>query len=394
MSAKSTALGSEKGPASARGTSRTGRDENAIGPRVLHDPAQFAADVAAQQAASERRVRLFVGAGASAAAGLPDLTELGRVVRATVRPSREAIVDGLFKDRDLEAVLTRIRRIIALLAADESFAGLTLEDASHLELAVTASIVETIANARPTSNPYDGVASWLGRQRRHEPVEVFSLNYDLLLEHALDDAAVPVFDGFVGLTKAAFRADLVDAMSREDRLPAFVARIWKLHGSVNWMVEKRGETRHIVRLGGPTSENVAAIYPSEEKYEASRRSPFVVLHDRLRRALDEPESVTLIAGYSFRDQHLNEVIFDAIRRNPRSSIVAFCHSGLPDSAAQVASANGNFALAGELEAIWGTKKGTWGGDPIPGVFEDGKFVLGSFPRLAAVLARDAGGSIA
>jgi hypothetical protein len=61
------------------------------------------------------------------------------------------------------------------------------------------------------------------------------------------------------------------------------------------------------------SRSCCGDIPSDAKYEESRRVPFVVLHDRLRRALQQPETLVIIAGYLFSDDDLNELIFDAAR---------------------------------------------------------------------------------
>ena len=86
-------------------------------------------------------------------------------------------------------------------------------------------------------------------------------------------------------------------------------RLWKLHGSVNWV---RSDDDQIVRIGQPAKDLPAAIYPSDAKYEESRRVPFLVLQDRLRRALHQPETIVLVSGFSFADDHLNET---ALRRS-------------------------------------------------------------------------------
>jgi hypothetical protein len=90
-------------------------------------------------------------------------------------------------------------------------------------------------------------------------------------------------------------------------MPAFFTRLWKLHGSLNWEWDANHK---IFRCGRPVADS-AAIYPSDTKYDESRRMPFVVLQDRFRRALHQPETLTLVAGYAFGDDHLNGVIFDA-----------------------------------------------------------------------------------
>src|SRR5690606_27313561 len=122
------------------------------------------------------------------------------------------------------------------------------------------------------------------------PVEFFTVNYDLLAETGLEALGVPYFDGFVGTLRAQFRGDLVDGFGEAGRgvegeapsLPPFLVRLWKLHGSVHWVwSDDRNPT--VVRLGSPAqNEQPAAIYPSDAKYDESRRVPFLVLQDRLR----------------------------------------------------------------------------------------------------------------
>ena len=185
------------------------------------------------------------------------------------------------------------------------------------------------------------------------------MNYDLLLETALERLGVPYFDGFVGTLQARFHTELVEGTPGSDGqwLPAFFVRLWKLHGSVNWAWE---DDKQIVRLGHPIAGgDAAAIYPSDTKYEESRRVPFVVLQDRLRRALHLPETLTIIAGYSFGDAHLNELIFDAATRRERSEFVAFCYSEIPEPLAKRAATTPNLQAVTGHEAIIGGVRGEW-----------------------------------
>ena len=131
--------------------------------------------------------------------------------------------------------------------------------------------------------------------------------------------------------------------------PPFSARLWKLHGSVNWAWR---DERKIVRVGMALNDSPAAIYPSDSKYEESRRVPFVVLHDRLRRALNQPETLLLIAGYSFQDAHLNEVLFDAIQLRERSEFIVFCYSEILSDLANRALQLQTFRLLALLKPFW------------------------------------------
>ena len=216
------------------------------------------------------------------------------------------------------------------------------------------------------------------------------MNYDLLLETALESMSVPYFDGFTGTLRAKFHAELVEGVPEIDAesVPAFFVRLWKLHGSVNWVWD---DDRQVVRLGQPVEEGLpAAIYPSDTKYEESQRVPFVVLQDRLRRALYHPETLMLISGYSFGDDHLNEQIFNAATRRQRSEFVAFCYEKIPDVLAEHAKITPNLQVVSNREAILGGIHSNWqkpAADNAPVIIWDSEeFALCNFRNLAKYLA--------
>ena len=296
-----------------------------------------------------------------------------------------------FAGRNLEAVLTRLRQIIGLVEPEHDYDGLDAATARTFEIMATRTIVEAIESARVDADTYRGFALWAARQERSSPVEIFSLNYDLVLEAALESFAVPYFDGFVGQLRAPFRGDLVEAApsSSHDAVPASFVRLWKLHGSINWAVTDDAGTRRILRLGVPAgSDEVAAIYPSEAKYTESRRVPFLVLHDRLRRSLAEPETLLIVAGYSFGDEHVNEILFDSASRHPRSTFVAFCHDKIAPSLADNALRIPNLIVTSPEGLISGGAYEDWRlSEDVPDVFESGEFVLGDFAHLSKFLGR-------
>ena len=231
--------------------------------------------------------------------------------------------------------------------------------------------------------------AWVARADYRLPLEIFTVNYDLLLETALERIRVPYFDGFVGSLRARFHTELVESTPEPDGdwVPAFFVRLWKLHGSVNWAWE---DDQQIVRLGHPVPEGrAAAIYPSDTKYEESRRVPFVVLQDRLRRALHQPETLMIISGYSFNDEHLNELLFDAATRRERSEFVVFCYSTIPDPLAERAVITPNLQVVCGKEAILGGIRTEWKPpEDAPSVlWQNDQLCLGDFTHLATYLAR-------
>ena len=341
----------------------------------------------------------FLGAGASRAFGLPDMAALDAKILAGLGKDEQPAFERVRTDgRSIEQVLSRLRRIAALLeGGSDQVDGLTARQARDLDESICGVIVNALDIEASDLTPMLHFCSWLGRSDYHLPIEVFTVNYDLGLETAFESLGIPYFDGFVGSLRAQFRTELVEASPEEidNWLPAFLVRYWKLHGSVNWQWNT-GIGASVVRLGSPVgSGSMAAIYPSDTKYDESRRVPFVVLQDRFRRALNQPETLVIISGYSFGDEHLNEMIFDAARRRPRSEFSAFCFDEVPEPLANAALSTPNLQAVGRKSAILGGIEADWkipeGEDAAEGIWRkdendgDTGFALGDFSMLARYL---------
>lgn len=358
-----------------------------------HSVMTFAAGLSTRLAPRSRHVGVFLGAGSSKSCGLPDITQLTSGVQSTLAGAALEQFKSLLTDRNLEEALTRLRRISAV-AGKESIGGLDADQATNLDRLICAAIIDQLTKPPASLRPALHFGAWVARATYARPVELFTVNYDLLLETALESWGVPYFDGFVGTINARFRPDLVESRLSDDdqSIPSFFARIWKLHGSANWAWASE-DPAEVRRLGRPIGgEEIAAIYPSDAKYDQSRRMPFVVLQDRLRHALNEPETLMLVTGYSWGDDHINEVFFEAAIRRPRSEIIAFCYGEIPEKLAETAEVTPNLQVVSPAEAIIGGQRGPWKvseSDELDGIWADDKFQLGDFARLSAFLARGA-----
>lgn len=360
------------------------------------DPEAVATELAGKLSARTRHVCALLGAGASHSAGLPDLGGLQDVVKSSNHLTRaqQTNVSRLLATKNLEEVLSYLRRLGAILEDGQSLAGFSRDSAKKLQMAITSAIIPALDQTSADLEPFRYFASWMSGAYYCLPIEIFTINYDLLLEMGLEELAVPYFDGFVGVIRGQFRPELVDTIDLAEQtcaLPATFIRLWKLHGSVNWEEVTDNARCRIVRRGAPIAKGVAAaIYPSDEKYDQSRRVPFVVLMDRFRRALAVPETVALITGYSFGDQHLNEMVFDAARTYPRSETVVFCFDDIPAVVGDIAASTRNLSVYGKTEAIISGQRLKWARtEDLPGVWEDGSFQLGDFKHLARFLSTKA-----
>lgn len=224
--------------------------------------------------------------------------------------------------------------------------------------------------------PFHALAVWARAVKRHAPIELFTTNYDLLIEEALEASGVPYFDGFVGSYQPTFDLEAVE----EDSLPGRWVRLWKLHGSVNWQLRKDNQ---VVRTSGPAEDGGTMIYPSHLKYMQSRRLPYLALLDRLRNFLRQPSAILVTTGFGFRDEHINEVVQQALRSNPTAAVLALMYSDAADypEAAKLAEQSPNLSLIARDQAVIGTSRAGWS------TTDDGVTTsdLGDFGALADIL---------
>ncbi len=356
-----------------------------------HNPQEFATSLSAKLATRSRHVCLFLGAGVARACGLPDVSDLQECVCSDLTDRDREVFEHQLEGRNIEQVLSRLRRISGLITGSETVDGITASEAKALDASVCNAIVRALNINKADLTPVLNLAAWAARADYRQPVEFFTINYDLLLETAFENHGVPYFDGFVGNLKAKFRTEIVEAQPGVGSgfMPAQFVRLWKLHGSVNWV---RSDEQQIVRLGTPVPEDLpAAIYPSDAKYEESRRVPFVVLQDRFRRSIQQPETLVLIAGYSFGDAHLNEMLFDAAMRRERSEFVVFSYEAIPEILLKRACSTPNMQVICKNEAILGGIQGAWkklsDEIEIPNLWIKEEMVLPDFSHLACYLAR-------
>jgi len=363
----------------------------------LHNPEHEAHQLAAKLSPRGRHIVLLIGAGASCAAGLPDTAGLQVAVREALDEGDRAAYDRVHVGRDIEKALTHLRLVAETLRGTTAVLNdLTSDDATALDRKICSAIAHVIVNRTGTSTAHDDWARWAARVRQDEALEVFTTNYDLLLERALEVVGVPYFDGFVGTYEGRFRPDLVDSAAPPPGIfpPARWIRIWKLHGSISWLRLEGPPMSTVVRKGAtpnPADGAPLAIFPSLQKYDESRRTPFVVLADRLRRSLTVPETLCLTIGYSFGDQHINEVLYEAATQHPSSEVVALFRGTAPAAVTTRAQNIPNLSVLDAKSATIGGQEGEWQAPSENTPFwKDGRFKLGDFAALARFLLLSVG----
>ncbi len=336
-----------------------------------------------EQLSHSKRIGCFFGAGTSMAMGLPgiwDLTtqaidELGEEekekVNAILAHIKEYSHNG--DNSTIEDLLNYIRMIrqVTYEKEENEYFNINGKIAVELDRKICKAIHKILSSKEnEISAQPNGLLSmqkfiaWYNWSGQDFSREIFTLNYDLIVEKSMESLQIPYFDGFIGSYEPFFHTQSVEEIEKDYRLPNSWSRLWKLHGSLGWYWKKeQNNTARVVRLGAqePNEElDELVIYPSKDKYESSRKQPFLTYLDRLRNYLRNGEIFFIIAGYSFADDHINEVIFNALKQNNRLHAITFIYG---DESLQKIKPHAqkipNLSLIGPNSAVIGGRFGEW-----------------------------------
>jgi hypothetical protein len=266
--------------------------------------------------------------------------ETGTVGRDAILERREKIAEA-----DTEAVRLPVNfeRVLALLhrwraALPESGGRLRVDGSPGVDV-TSQDLDDVLAHATralarhcvlPTDEKLAGCATYktllrkvLMRPLNLKRVNVFTLNYDTLVEQAADAEGVVLLDSFVGTVQRIFRPESYEqdlyfpAETTEGRVHRFdrVLHLYKLHGSISWVADSStidnpyGVTSTTF---DPDKARPLLIYPTPAKFGETLGMPYSELFRRFAGTVARPQSVLFVVGYGFGDEHVNAIIRQAL----------------------------------------------------------------------------------
>ena len=294
-----------------------------------------------------RRAVVLLGAGASAAAGIPTSATLATQLLRTLENSEpdayrilEFVVQRLSSpgseahyvlSPDIELIMSTLEGLAfrrdflyerfvvqwdQTIQELEQLAPHAPESAPGLAFLRTYEqlrwrIPELLAVADPDRCEY--LTPLLACSGTHAELTIATLNYDLTLETAAAAAGVEVSTGVEGWRQSGF------ASFPEGRIP-----LLKLHGSVDWPQfgdapgVKLGYTaarplREPADVGGSPRSSLPAMIMGQGN-KLTTVGPFIDLLSHFNRSLQEADRL-LVVGYSFRDPHVNELLRRWVNRH-------------------------------------------------------------------------------
>jgi len=170
--------------------------------------------------------------------------------------------------------------------------------------------------------------SFASRTATRERLNLFTTNYDRLIEYGCDLAGLHVVDRFIGALAPVFRATRLNidihynppGIRGEPRYLEGVIRLYKIHGSIDWRWENKELHRYTVPFGSAADHpdipekpsDSVMIYPNPAKDIETLNYPYAELFRDFAAAVCRPNSSLVTYGYGFGDDHVNRILKDML----------------------------------------------------------------------------------
>ena len=185
--------------------------------------------------------------------------------------------------------------------------------------------------------------SLLQRPLNLKRANIFTSNYDLAFEYAFDNIGVKYIDGFSGFHHRYFKPETFDydifypgstTSGKVQRIEK-VVRYFKLHGSITWVKDHDLNASNVYGIKEMPIDLIKEkskdsnesfdygdlmIYPSAVKKSYTLDLPYSELIRQFSSAISQPQSVLFAIGYSFCDEHFNDIIYQALS-NPSFTLI-------------------------------------------------------------------------
>ena len=171
------------------------------------------------------------------------------------------------------------------------------------------------------------LVSFSSRSGTRERLNIFTTNYDRIVEYGSELAGIRLIDRFVGTVNPVFRSSRVEVdmhynppgIRGEPRYLEGVVHYTKLHGSLDWSVQDNVVRRYALPYGAVDISTYLdegcknlLIYPNAAKDKETSEFPYVELFRDFAVSVCRANSTVVVYGYSFGDDHINRVIGDML----------------------------------------------------------------------------------
>lgn len=260
----------------------------------------------------------LIGSGCSSTA-IPLMGNTFNNIKNFIEPIYGEEILGDFKEsEDLEKYLNWLNKAIDFLKNEENNNYKIVREYTQKQLIKSIDIDYSDEKALETLEVYKKFYNTIFkiRNKNKNPINIFTTNYDLFNEKALENLKISYCSGFNGFIErvfepSIFKQRIVDEENRYKEkwnpLKRYV-RLYKIHGSIDW-IEKDDKIQQVQEYSG--KENIL-IYPTQAKHFETQYSPYSELFREMNIKLQSPNTTLMILGYGFSDDHINNLIAQSL----------------------------------------------------------------------------------
>lgn len=247
--------------------------------------------------------------------------------------ARHSYLEGIKSEmgsQTTKSLIDKIEGCILTRLNQDILAECTREKDSNVDNQSNAPFISTL-------NVYETFYRTLSlRSKELSRLSVFTTNNDLFNETAMDNTNTMYINGFTSGLKRYFNPSLFH-YTYSKRMDSSIDKyepvdnmvyLYKLHGSVNWVEQDSVGNKfyNIVEIDAKQSVSFGRsermmIYPTPTKQNKSLGSPYTDIIRAFHHKLLQPNSVLFVCGYSFSDEHLNRIIYQALAANSSLNVV-------------------------------------------------------------------------
>lgn len=253
------------------------------------------------------------------------------------------IVEGLKNDKECKEALESLVEIVKFREENINLEDLLSKAKMYVELVnddINAKKEKIINNIKKIENKireycalkYDKkyfkhgefLSKFLKRKNNDERLKIFTTNYDTLFEQAASDERIVVIDGFSFTNPSIFDGryfdyDIVErqygSFSGENSYINNVIHLYKLHGSIDWVIKDNKVMKTYCKQNDKESQEYLMIYPASTKFKQTYETPYFELFSRFISELKKKNTILIIIGFSFADEHLKVIVENALKTN-------------------------------------------------------------------------------
>ncbi len=306
------------------------------------DKAKIAVQTALTEALSAKNVSFLLGAGCSSykssdgrQLGIPVMSDLSSEFMSAFSVTPKcALLNEFLRCNITQDFSMNLERFIEILHSARLVLSLNKEEDEELLRQTVNDTISDIqkfvwakCNKHKSGNSDQSVLDLyesfyrklVFRDRSLPRPWIFTTNYDLFNETAMDRLGLPYTNGFSGVVErrfnpAVFRYTIAEQLDLTNRKWSAVdgyIYLCKLHGSISWTEDDHGlfPIREVVSNSVPSK---VMIYPTPAKQNASLASPYADLFREFQSQVVREQSVLVTIGYAFGDEHLNKIIYQAL----------------------------------------------------------------------------------